>query len=76
MLGSILRWLVAVAVRIIRQSQGMRLGLESTMTSEDLRDVMGGPDPLALESIPNVREELVRMSACSCSVPSCLPFLE
>ena len=49
---------------------------ERTMVSEELRDVMGRPDPLALESVPKVLEELVRFSACSCDVPSCLPFLE
>ena len=76
MLDSILRWLVAVAMWVPFQSQGMQLELERTMAVEELRDVMGGPDLLALESIPNVREELVRMSVCSCSVPSCLPFLE
>ena len=72
MLDSILRWLVAVAMWVLYQSQGMQL--ERTMAGEELRDVMGGPDPLALQSIPNVREELVRMPAYSCSFPSCLPF--
>ena len=56
MLDSIFRWLVAVAVWIIRQSQSVQLGFERTMASEELRDVIGGSDPLALESIPKIRE--------------------
>ena len=69
MLDSIIRWLVVIAVWIIRQYQGMQLGLERTMATEELQAVMGGPDPFTFDSIPNVSEELLRMSAYSCSVP-------
>ena len=47
MLDSTLRWLVAVAVWIIRQSQGMQL--ERTMASEELRQ---GASTLYQSAVP------------------------
>ena len=62
MLESILRWLVAVVVWIISQYEGMwaNLYLKEPWPVKTA-DVMGGPDLLALESIPNVRKEFALM---------------